>query len=197
MHRGLAAVAAVSIVVAAIAARAAAEPLGAPPPCQDHFQAFIEQDGRRTPLAGVVRLDKRPFSLVLRSEDPPAYAVATSLDDRALNTDLGLVFASGHAAAERDGDTTLFINPRGLGADSADWVFQYWYADNVHNRFQRLGTDPDGLIAARKDFGDLSVGRQPPLSLERWTGEAIHLVVTACPPGQTPANPVRATLVFP
>ena len=171
-----------------------------------HFKAWIEQDGRRQPLAGEVHLKKAPFVIVFEGSHVFSYSVAASLDPAALagrtsEVDLEGVFNPLNVGAEGDRDHDLVVNPSQDGAPRPRplTVHSWFEGEAGHQRFTSFAKGADGVATARRDITDLFIahsGHDTPVAT--WDGRTIYLLVTACPPiaGRPLRDPKTAVLVF-
>ena len=153
-----------------------------------HFRAWIEQDGRRQPLAGEIHLKKAPFVVVFEGSHVLTYSVAASLDPKALagrtsEEDLENVFNPFGVGAEGEREHILFVNPP-KDASPVALTVHSWFDENAgHHRFASYEMGPGGVATARREVSEILIAHGGhSIPIERWDGRPIYLLVTARPP---------------
>jgi hypothetical protein len=168
-----------------------------------HFAAFIEQDGRRVPLKGVVHLKKRPFAFSFTGSKVLGYSVLAALDAHALKpkpteAQLEELFSRFAVVAEPEGSTFLSINADLPKADMS--LANHLWAEDPDNKIHLLALSqpgPKNTVTATHRIDRVMVNRTE-IPMEQWSGKHLYVLVSGRPPldGAPHVDPKYAELIF-
>lgn len=177
---------------------------------QPAWEVWVEQDGRRLPLATEVKLEKKPFTFVFAGDPRLGYAVVAAVDPADLEllaTEAGIarVIRPTNIRAET-GDRSsreLQVNAPGAIA-SEDNACQVWTEDPANQRFsfQSYEIGEDGRAIARREIHSVdfyvNYAQERQVPLEELDVDRLYVVITGLPPGprMRHVDPKRVSIVF-